>query len=195
MPVVLWKRARTWAFFLPTADLERITQAMARLLDQLWGRNLLDLAQPNPREIAEFGQEFRDLLFDFPLQIPQDFIYLGRAMGILSGMSSLLDPTINPWHQIEKFAQEFISQRQAQQLGWELARQWLQLFISLPAQVERVLTATERGRLQVQFAPNKELDQRLERLEKKVGWLNLSVIASAGLLSATLLYLSRQKKA
>lgn len=116
-------------------------------------------------------------------------------MGILSGMSSLLDPTINPWHQIEKFAQEFISQRQAQQLGWELARQWLQLFISLPAQVERVLTATERGRLQVQFAPNKELDQRLERLEKKVGWLNLSVIASAGLLSATLLYLSRQKKA
>ncbi|MBP7999774.1 MAG: AarF/UbiB family protein [Candidatus Promineifilaceae bacterium] len=191
----LMEACQDLGFFLPTADLERITQAMARLLDQLWGRNLLDLAQPNPREIAEFGQEFRDLLFDFPIQIPQDFIYLGRAMGILSGMSSLLDPTINPWHQIEKFAQEFISQRQAQQLGWELARQWLQLFISLPAQVERVLTATERGRLQVQFAPNKELDQRLERLEKKVGWLNLSVIASAGLLSATLLYLSRQKKA
>ncbi|MCL4870761.1 MAG: AarF/ABC1/UbiB kinase family protein [Anaerolineae bacterium] len=181
-------------FFLPGADLDRITQAQARLLDQLWGRNLLDLAQPDPREIAEFGREFRDLLFDFPIQIPQDFVYLGRALGILSGMASLLDPTINPWGQVEKFAQSFISQRQTQQLGWEVVRHWLQLFISLPPQVERVLSAAERGRLQVQFAPNPELERRLERLEKKIGWLNWTVLGAAALLSATLIHLFKKVK-
>ena len=181
------------SFFLPDADLDRITQAQAKLLDQLWGRNLLDLAQPDPREVAEFGREFRDLLYDFPIQIPQDFIYLGRAMGILSGMASLLDPTINPWRQVEKFAQEFISQRQTQQLGWEVVRHWLQLFISLPPQVERVLSAAERGRLQVQFAPNKELERQLDRMEKKIGWLNWSILGAAAMLSGTLLYLFRRK--
>ena len=181
-------------FFLPDADLDRITQAQAKLLDQLWGRNLLDLAQPDPREVAEFGREFRDLLYDFPIQIPQDFIYLGRAMGILSGMASLLDPTINPWRQVEKFAQEFISQRQTQQLGWEVVRHWLQLFISLPPQVERVLSAAERGRLQVQFAPNKELERQLDRMEKKIGWLNWSILGAAAMLSGTLLYLFRRKE-
>lgn len=181
-------------FFLPSADLDRIAQAQAKLLDQLWGRNLLDLAQPDPREVAEFGREFRDLLYDFPIQIPQDFIYLGRALGILSGMSSLLDPTINPWRQVEKYAQEFISQRQTQQLGWDIVRRWVQLIISLPPQVERVLSAAERGRIQIQFAPNKELDKRLERLEKRVGWLNWSVLGAAAFLSATLLYLFRRKQ-
>lgn len=181
-------------FLLPGADLERITQAMAKLLDQLWGRNLLDLAQPDPREIAEFSREFRDLLFDFPIQIPQDFIYLGRALGILSGMSSLLDPTINPWYQVEKYAKEFISQRQTQQLGWEVIRHWLQLFISLPPQVERVLSAAERGRIQIQFAPNQALEQRLDRLEKKIGRLNWSVLGAAAMLSATLFYLFRRKE-
>ena len=181
-------------FFLPTADLDRIAQAQAKLLDQLWGRNLLDLAQPDPREVAEFGREFRDLLYDFPIQIPQDFIYLGRALGILSGMSSLLDPTINPWRQVEKYAQEFISQRQTQQLGWDIVRRWVQLLIGLPPQVDRVLSAAERGRIQIQFAPNKELDKRLERLEKRVGWLNWSVLGAAAMVSATLLYLFRRQQ-
>jgi hypothetical protein len=79
-------------------------------------------------------------------------------------------------------------------LGWEIVRRWVQLIISLPPQVERVLSAAERGRIQIQVAPNKELDKRLDRLEKRVGWLNWAVLGAAAMLSATLLYLFRRKQ-
>src|SRR5690606_41231113 len=40
------------------------------------------------------------------LPISQDFLYLGRAMGILSGLATLLDPQINPWYKLEQYRSE-----------------------------------------------------------------------------------------
>jgi predicted unusual protein kinase regulating ubiquinone biosynthesis (AarF/ABC1/UbiB family) len=60
-------------------------------------------------KVQELGQEFRDLLFDFPFQVPQDFIYLGRAMGMVSGLVSLLDPEINPWYQLERYGEALLA--------------------------------------------------------------------------------------
>ncbi|MCZ7669118.1 MAG: hypothetical protein M5U34_18965 [Chloroflexi bacterium] len=53
--------------------------------------------------MQELSREFRDLLYDFPFQVPQDFIYLGRAIGMISGLVSQLNPEINPWYYLEKF--------------------------------------------------------------------------------------------
>ncbi|VAW32407.1 Uncharacterized ABC1 family protein Caur_1826, partial [hydrothermal vent metagenome] len=83
-------------FFLPDADLDRISDAQSSILKRMWGRNWLDLANPDPEELKELSQEFRDLLFDFPFQVPQDFIYLGRALGMMAGMVSQLDEEISP---------------------------------------------------------------------------------------------------
>ncbi|HUM71821.1 MAG TPA: AarF/UbiB family protein, partial [Chloroflexota bacterium] len=90
-------------FFLPGADLDRIAEAQTAVLERIWGRSLLELTRPDPKEIQEIGEEFRDLLFEFPIQIPQDFIYLGRAIGMVSGLVSQLDEEINPWYYFEKY--------------------------------------------------------------------------------------------
>ncbi|MFQ5421554.1 MAG: ABC1 kinase family protein [Anaerolineae bacterium] len=135
-------------FFLPGADLERITQAQATVLDRIWGRNLLDLARPDPKEVQELGMEFRDLLFDFPFQVPQDFIYLGRAMGMVSGLVSLLNPDVNPWYQIEKFAEELVLKKEVREFGLEAALSLARRFLAGPAQVQRVLSAAESGHKQ-----------------------------------------------
>ncbi|MFT5194005.1 MAG: putative unusual protein kinase regulating ubiquinone biosynthesis (AarF/ABC1/UbiB family), partial [Candidatus Promineifilaceae bacterium] len=88
-------------FFLPGADLERIIEAQNFMMEKLDGRNLMEMANPDPDEIREIGNEFRDILFDLPFQVPQNFVYLGRALGILSGIASGLHPTINPWYSIQ----------------------------------------------------------------------------------------------
>ena len=179
-------------FFLPGADLVRIAEAQDAVLDRIWGRNLLDLARPDPAEIEELGQEFRDLLFDFPFQIPQDFIYLGRALGIVSGLVSQLDEQINPWYFIEKYGESLLTSREGQRFGLETAWQLIRPYLSTPAQVQRLLTLAENGRLRVQT--DRETLRQYERIEKRIGQLGWSIMGAAGMLSGTLLYLYRKGK-
>ena len=179
-------------FFLPGADMVRIAEAQEAVLDRIWGRNLLDLARPDPAEIEELGQEFRDLLFDFPFQIPQDFIYLGRALGIVSGLVAQLDERINPWYYIEKYGEALVSSQEGQRFGLETAWSLVQPYLNTPSQVKRLLTLAENGRLRVQS--DRETLRQYERIEKKIGQLGWSILGAAGMLSGTLLYLNRKRK-
>ncbi|MCA9916826.1 MAG: AarF/ABC1/UbiB kinase family protein [Anaerolineales bacterium] len=179
-------------FFLPGADLVRIAEAQEAVLDRIWGRNLLDLARPDPAEIEELGQEFRDLLFDFPFQIPQDFIYLGRALGIVSGLVAQLDERINPWYYIEKYGEALVASQEGARFGLETAWQLVRPYLSTPAQVQRLLNLAENGRLRVQS--DRETLRQYERIEKRIGQLGWSILGAAGMLSGTLLYLNRKQK-
>jgi predicted unusual protein kinase regulating ubiquinone biosynthesis (AarF/ABC1/UbiB family) len=178
---------------LPSADLDRISQALATMLAQFWGRNLRELTQPNPHEVQALMREFKDLLFDFPFQIPQDFIYLGRAVGMLSGLSSLLDPHINVWSKIEKYGREFMQREGAAHAGVEGLLAALRPLVTLPVQLQRVLSAAEQGKLLVQTTPDKTTLERLERLERRMTHLQLTVLTGAGLVSGTLYYLRRHR--
>jgi len=188
---------RAMGFFLPGADVERITEAHEAILDQIYGRNLLDLTQPDPREIEAIGREFRDLLFDFPFQIPQDFIYLGRALGMISGLVSTLDPHINPWRQIERYGQQLLRGQTFQQFrDARLAGlvELLRPYLEAPARVQRLLEEAEKGRLRVQLRSDRDTVRQQERLEKRIGQLAWSVIGAAGILSATLVYVERRRE-
>ncbi|MFZ0548805.1 MAG: AarF/UbiB family protein [Candidatus Promineifilaceae bacterium] len=177
-------------FFLPGSDLNRITEAQASLLDHLWGRNMLELSQPDPQEIQELGREFRDILFEFPFQVPRNFVYLGRTLGMLSGLTTLLDPTINPWALIERYGQEIIRTREGREMTIATLLEWVQPLITLPAQAQRVLAAAESGRLKVQTTPDRTMLRRLERLERQVGHLNWNILLGVLFLSGTLLYIN-----
>jgi predicted unusual protein kinase regulating ubiquinone biosynthesis (AarF/ABC1/UbiB family) len=179
-------------FFLPGADLERIIEAQDTVLNRIWGRNLLELARPDPHEVQESGKEFRDLLFDFPFQVPQDFIYLGRAIGMMSGLVSLLDPEINPWYKIEKYGLELIQREAAQTLTWETAVNLIKPYLTTPARIQRLLEAAENGRLQLQNKADRDTLRRLDRLEKRIGQLSWSVLGAAGMVTAVLWW--RKKK-
>lgn len=177
-------------FFLPGADLDRIAEAQTVVLERVWGRSLLELTRPDPKEIQEIGQEFRDLLFEFPIQVPQDFIYLGRAIGMVSGLVSQLDEEINPWHYFEKYGEALIKEQQAQRLTWEAAWGMIRPYLSTPSRVQRLLTMAEQGQIRVQT--DREMLKRYDKIEKRLGQLGWSIIGAASILSATLLWLNRQ---
>lgn len=182
-------------FFLPGADTERIIEAQTVLLDRIWGRKLLDLANPDPKEVQELTGQFRDLLFDFPFQIPQDFIYLGRALGMVSGLISQLDPEINPWYTIEKYGEELIQQQGASALGemsWEVLWEGIRPYLEMPPRILRLLEMAESGRLTVQQKPDAATKRQQERLESRLNRLSWSILGAAGMLSATLLYIFRK---
>lgn len=188
---------RDLGFFLPSADLDRVAEAVDSALSRVWGRNLLELSQPDPQEVAEMGREFRDLLFEFPFQVPQDFIYLGRAMSMISGLVSRLDPLINPWHQIERYGQALIRSqnlRQLSDLNLQTVAELIRPYLETPFRIQRLVEDAEAGRLKVQFKPDRETLRHQERMEKRMGQLSVSIVAAAGMISAALVYINRNRK-
>lgn len=181
-------------FFLPGADLDRITEAQTAVLDRIWGRNLLDLAQPDPQEVQELGQEFRDLLFDFPFQVPQDFIYLGRAMGMVSGLVSLLDPEINPWHQLERYGEALLAGEGDDEFSMQTLLGLIRPYLQAPLQAQQVIEQALSGKLRVRTEHDRETMRQLKQIEKQIKWLNWSILSAASIVSATLLYLVKSKK-
>jgi predicted unusual protein kinase regulating ubiquinone biosynthesis (AarF/ABC1/UbiB family) len=185
-------------FFLPGADLERIIEVQSVMLDHIWGRKLLDLARPDPKEVQELSREFRDILFDFPFQIPQDFIYLGRALGMVTGLISQLDPDINPWDQVEKYGQELLRLRGAEdirELSRDVILEGIRPYLNMPPRILRLLELAEKGRIVVQSKPDPTTIRHQKKMEQRLNQLSWSIVGAASMISASLLFfLKRQNK-
>jgi predicted unusual protein kinase regulating ubiquinone biosynthesis (AarF/ABC1/UbiB family) len=183
-------------FFLPGADLERIIEAQSVMLDHIWGRKLLDLSRPDPKEVQELSSEFRDILFDFPFQIPQDFIYLGRALGMVTGLISQLDPDINPWYQVEKYGQELLRLRGGEDLR-ELSRdmilEGIRPYLNMPPRILRLLELAEKGRIVVQNKPDLATIKHQKKMEQRLNQLSWSILGAAGMVSASLLFFQKRR--
>ncbi len=178
-------------FLLPGADVNRLIEAQSKVLNHIWGRKLLDLSRPDPREIQELTDEFRDLLFDFPFQIPQDFIYLGRAFGMVTGLVSQLNPEINAWHQVEKYGRELLQLQRSEQLrevSTEMLLEGIRPYLEMPPRILRLLEMTENGRLVVQKKPDPAAQRQQEKLARRLNFLSWSILGAASMVSATIWY-------
>ena len=180
-------------FFLPDADLERITEAQSVVLERIWGRSLLEMANPDMDEMKELGGEFKDILLQFPFQVPQDFIYLGRAMGMVSGLTTQLHPEIDPWQQLERFARQLLQTDGVASFSSEMLWEGLQEFLALPAQIQRLVRAAEQGELQLQVK-DPIVNRRLERVERQMGQLNAGIFAGVLAVCGTIFYVNGDVK-
>jgi predicted unusual protein kinase regulating ubiquinone biosynthesis (AarF/ABC1/UbiB family) len=176
-------------FFLPGADLELIQRATARVFDRFWGISMGELAQLDYDAMHELTREFRDLLYAMPFQVPQDFIYLGRTFGILSGMATQLDPDFNFFAEAEPFARQLISEEAAGR--WRGLRdqtlQWSRVLLGLPAQLSALLNETVQGGPGLRVAPSQEWRREIRRLDAALNRLLWGVAGSALLLSGVIL--------
>jgi predicted unusual protein kinase regulating ubiquinone biosynthesis (AarF/ABC1/UbiB family) len=206
---------RELGFLLPEADTERIEEATKAAFDQVWGLSMTEIKNVSYSEARELGREFNDLLFAMPFQVPQDFIYLGRAMGILSGMATSLDPDFNPWQELQPYAQKMIQRslrgnaigtidsrllnsnilqslmtgNGAQTLA-EVGRAFLDRTVRLPQRMNDVLAQIERGELTVRAAPTAAYQRQLKRIEAQGRRTTRAVIFGSLLIASTLFYTS-----
>ncbi len=202
-------------FLMPEADSRRIEEACEAVFDQIWGLNMTELVNMDYAVIRDISRQFSDLLFDLPFQIPQNLIYLGRAIGILSGMCTGLDPKFDPWKAIQPFARGLLDQDAAGEshardwgslLNWDNIRAFLtpetvSLAVSsgqqaltraatLPARAEAALSKLERGELVFGVRPEERFETHLRRLERTGTSIVLGLVFGSLTLSATLLYIS-----
>ncbi|MFQ3568261.1 MAG: AarF/UbiB family protein [Aggregatilineales bacterium] len=203
-------------FLLPGADLERLEEATRTVFDQVWGLTMQQMSSVSFEHMAEIGKEFNDLLFAMPFQVPQDFIYLGRTVSILSGLCTSLDPNFNPWSEMQPYTQKLITARNgewasaassaAASSGSLLGLPVLQgLFSGDGAQAllsigqallgrssnsgaNQVLSRIERGDLKLRVEPTTAFQTQLTRIEVQGRKTTRAILFGSFLISGAVFY-------
>jgi predicted unusual protein kinase regulating ubiquinone biosynthesis (AarF/ABC1/UbiB family) len=123
-----------------------------------------------------------------PFQVPHDYIYLGRAAGILSGMCSSLDPDINYWKLLEPFANKILQEEITGGLSdWlATATEFLSLLVRLPTEADRFLGKALAAELEVRVAPGRELERDIQALKGTLDRLVWGVVFAALLVAGVL---------
>jgi predicted unusual protein kinase regulating ubiquinone biosynthesis (AarF/ABC1/UbiB family) len=170
---------------LPSADRKRLEEIHDVMFDRFWGVKMGQFRDIAFEEAQFFLQEYRDIIYEMPFQVPVDILFVGRAVGILSGMATSLDPEFDPWAATIPFAERLAAEEMVRDWrGWldeigTLAR----MALALPARLDQFLTDAQRGDLTVQAALGADAARAVRRIERSVARLTWVVIA-LGLLTA-----------
>ena len=184
----LIKSYQSLGFLLPGADTKALEQASAEVFDRFWGMSMSDLRKIRPSEVRDIGHRVRDIMVEMPFQVPNDLLMLVRAVAILSGMCTGLDPNFNLWEQIEPYARKLVAEETSSafsldgildQIG-EIVR----VMVALPSQASRVLAQMETGGLIIQ---SPQMAHEVRHLGHSVDGLTGGVLLAAFLLSGVML--------
>jgi len=179
---------RKLRILLPGADLEMVERACERVFDTIWGKSTRDMMQMSRAEAAAFAEEFGDLLYEMPFQVPENLIMLGRCVSILSGIASGLDPDFNVWNGLAPYTRKLVQadgRGRVESILREIAGV-ARVLAGLPRRADTFISRAEQGKLEVRMP---ELKHHVARLERGVRKLAGSIIFAAGLVAATGLYL------
>jgi predicted unusual protein kinase regulating ubiquinone biosynthesis (AarF/ABC1/UbiB family) len=158
----------------------------------MWGKSMRELVRTHPQEMRRFASEFRDVLYEMPFQVPEDLVFLGRCVAILSGMCTGLNPDFNLFEGMIPFAQKLLAEERGD--GFEeilsVLLEQLQALSTLPARLDRTLTRVDRGEVTLKVSAAPDLQRDLERLTRSVDRLGSAVIFAALLMVSGLLYIN-----
>ena len=176
---------------LPNADLALIERAEARVFERFWGKSMTELSQIGPEEIREFTAEFRDLLYSMPFQIPHDFIFLARAIGILSGMCTGLDPDFNVWDHLTPYAAKLIAEeaRSSRDFWLDELKSFFTALYTYPIKMNSMIAKIERGEISVRTP---DVVKQINRLELAIRQTVAGIIFLALFIGAVQIYLAGQ---
>ncbi len=155
-------------FLQPHADREVLKKAISFMLDRISGLKLT-----RGPELDEFLEEFQSFLHDEPLIMQGKYLFIGRALGLASGVITNIWPGINWMTILEEKALPLLNERVSGSSDDATGR-WKVPLLDVVRQVfgEKGVTATELGLLKakeigislMKIAP--ELDRVLQKIER-----------------------------
>jgi predicted unusual protein kinase regulating ubiquinone biosynthesis (AarF/ABC1/UbiB family) len=181
----------------PDVDIRRLESAHEDWFNRLWGMQMGRFHEVAFDEARYFFKTYRDLITDIPFQLQGDILFVGRAIGILSGMATQLDPSFDPWKKTIPYAKTFAEEelrfdwKDIPEQMWMLGRR----LFHLPGVLDDVLDRAKHGALAIQVSLSPETRKAIKRIDlsvKRFGWM----VLSAGLVvSGVNLYIAGHQRA
>lgn len=164
---------------LPGADRRLIVQAMQTILRHSFNRTMREMSTVDMEAIFD---ETRELIYELPFQIPQDLLYMGRALVMVSGLATEICPDINLFQEIRPFARMILEREQASGNWAERLQKELlelgQILVSLPRQMDSYYSSANRGELQTRTDFGR-LERSMRRVEQSTDRLAGGMMAAS----------------
>jgi len=160
----LVEAARDMGVLLPNAETVELERVLTQLFARFGGMGFAELRNVDPREFRDFGMQFNEVVRTLPIQIPDDFLLVGRAMSLTSGVCSALDAEYNLWDSVEPYAAQLLRDEGAN-VAKDFGKEALEvagIAWRLPKRLDTLVTRAEEGRLAI---TTPRLERRLDRLE------------------------------
>ena len=188
-PARLVKAMDAAGWLLPSADMQQIERAVDRVFSHYWGISMGEIRNLDLNEARTLVSEFRQLLYEMPFQIPSHMLFLGRAIGILSGLATSIDPEFNVFETAEPFARKMLSDQSASRLGnlWTQAVEIGGSIVRLPSQIERVIGTLQRGELRTQVIGTEAIIRELRAINRNMNRAIWALVFIALLLAGIVL--------
>ncbi len=194
-PARLIKSFTTVGALRSGVDTSRIIEAQTAVFDKFWGKSMKELRNTRPEEVREFAHQFRDLMFELPFQVPENLIYLGRTVAILSGMCTGLNPDFNLFISLTPFAQTLLAEEtsgEGLEFWLDQLTEWGQQLLALPKRLDTVLTRFEKGEFTVLSRPSPEQRQQAHQLNAALNRLTGGFMFAALVIAGAMLYINGQ---
>lgn len=163
---------------LPGIDKRPVIQAVQVMLRHSYDRTVSEL---NSMDVEAIFDEVRDLVFDMPFQLPQDLLYLGRALGMVSGLATTIEPDINLFESLRPFSRYMLENEQRNGDWFGLLQSELrelgQTLLTLPRQMDAYYKAANRGELQTRTDFGR-LERSMRRVERSTDRLTGGLLAT-----------------
>lgn len=161
----LVEAGRDMGVLLPGADTVELERVLTQLFARFGGMGFAELRDVDPREFRKFGMQFNDVVRTLPIQIPEDFLLVGRAMSLTSGVCSALNPTYNLWDSVEPYATQLLRD-EGGNVAQDFAKEALEVASvawRLPKRLDGLVDQVENGKLEIRTP---QLERNVDRLER-----------------------------
>ncbi|MCL5947508.1 MAG: AarF/ABC1/UbiB kinase family protein [Chloroflexi bacterium] len=169
------------------ASLRTVRQALAWFLDQFYRSSLIELSQISPDEVFV---QVKELIAEQPFQIPANYVFLGRAIGTLVGLSTGLAPNLNVIQVMTPYARKLTGRGDGnstiEMLQREL-REYARIALQAPKTMERVLNQMDTGDLRVRVSDVEILARDVSRLEATGRRLVYAALSAGSLIGGSVL--------
>ncbi len=174
-------------------DMGPVRRSIQFMLD-----NFMDKPFEN-QSISQISDDLYEIAYDQPFRFPATFTFVMRAFSTLEGVGKGLDPEFNFMEVAQPFAMQFMTNgnmSNGSSIIDELGRQAAQVSstaLNLPRRIEDTIEKLERGDLRVRVRSS-ESDRLLRRMSAIQLSTNYALLASAFILSATILLVNGYTK-
>lgn len=138
------------------ANMAAMERGISLMMEHYYG---MTLGEAREMEIPEVAQDVENLLYGQPFQVPAQFAFTGRAIGVLVGVATGLSPDFNFVEVATPYARKFLGldAEGAGQTLQDIFNQVLEtgrVLLTLPRSLEQVITKLETGQIEVKLSDN-----------------------------------------
>jgi ubiquinone biosynthesis protein len=165
-------------------DIKSLKYDLMDIIDQSYGADIKDLGG----FISEFSTP--DLVEKYKIELPKDFILLGKVLGYLEELGGDLDPTFNTIEVTEPLIKKLLAERLNPMNILNYRTQYLfelqHIGKDLPRTISQTLLKAKKGQIGIDLTLN-SLDEFSSKLDKMVDRISVALIIASLVVGSALI--------